>query len=161
MKSTISHIAIHLAGQGQPSPLLSQEHDRALTDLTREGVFCPVNNNNDPFSIDLYIHDSRLVLDIKDSTQTPLPSMILSLSPYRRLIKDYFLMLESFEKMRREGAHEKLEAIDMGRRGLHNEAAEKMMDRLKDKIDMDLETARRLFTLICVLHLGQTRQSGL
>lgn len=77
--------------------------------------------------------------------------LILSLSPYRRLIHDYFLMIESYEQVRIEGNLQKLEPIDMARRGLHNEAADMMRERLRDRIDIDHDTARRLFTLVCAL----------
>lgn len=82
---------------------------------------------------------------------------MLSLGPYKRIISDYFLMIDSYEQARIEGKQAKLEPIDMARRGLHNEAADLMIERLAGKIDIDHDTARRLFTLICVLHLGQAR----
>jgi uncharacterized protein (UPF0262 family) len=78
------------------------------------------------------------------------------LKPYRRLIKDYFLIVRSYDEAMREGKPSRIEAIDMGRRGLHNEGAGLLIERLEDKITMDLDTARRLFTLICVLHGGIT-----
>ena len=97
------------------------------------------------------------MLKADDARGAALPHMVLSLSPYRGLIRDYFMMIESYEKFRSEGRQEKLEPVDMARRGLHDEAAHLMMDRLKDKITMDHLTARRLFTLVCALHMDQAR----
>ena len=92
------------------------------------------------------------MLRLRNERDEELPLLALSLQPYRRLIHDYFLMVQGYEESRRSAPPERLEAIDMGRRGLHNEGAELLIERLKGKIDMDFETARRLFTLICVLH---------
>ena len=78
--------------------------------------------------------------------------LVLSLKPYKRLVKDYFMIVRSYDEAMREGKPSRIEAIDMGRRGLHNEGAESLQERLADKISMDFDTARRLFTLICVLH---------
>jgi uncharacterized protein (UPF0262 family) len=134
------------------SGFLSAEQRQALTDLTHEGYFQPVNDAHGPYALGLTIEENRLVLRLKNAREENLPLLALSLQPYRRLIQDYFLMVQGYEESRRSATREKLEAIDMGRRGLHNEGANLLADRLKDKIDMDFETARRLFTLICVLH---------
>lgn len=158
--NTNSHIAsITLQGQAQSefASRLSQEQKTALNELALQSFFKPVNEEHGPYDVSLSIQDHRLVVEFATSDGTYLTSFVLSLKPYRRLIQDYFLMIGSYEKARREFGREKLEAIDMGRRGIHNEAAELFQDRLKDKIEMDFETARKLFTLICALHKDQVQ----
>ena len=98
-----------------------------------------------------------LVFRFKNSRSEELPLLAISPRPYKKLIQDYFMMVESYEQVRHEGNPYKLEAIDMGRRGVHNEGATLLKERLAEKIEMDFETARRFFTLICVLHLGGQR----
>jgi uncharacterized protein (UPF0262 family) len=131
---------------------LKREQETALKDLLQNNHFKPLNLQDGPYDLDLSIQEGRLVLQIRSITGQDLNSYVLSVKPYRRLIEDYFLMIRSHEKARLEGRQEKLEAIDMGRRGLHNEGAQLLIDRLQDKIEIDFETARRFFTLICVLH---------
>ena len=154
-KGTIAHISLGKTAPGQGTGRMNHECDTALKDLEKEGVFQPQTDKNGPYSIELDIQNNRLVFQIKNMLEEELPLLVLSLSPYRRIIRDYFFMIESYEKARLEGNRSKLETIDMARRGIHNEAADLMQERLKDKIEMDFETARRIFTLICVLHLGQ------
>lgn len=156
-KNTISDITLHFPNRNSGPAQILRESDTAISDLIKEGVFHPLNNNNGPYCIELSIQNNRLIFQMKNDDKEDIPSLILSLSPYRRIIRDYFLMIESHETARKAGQRAKLEPIDMARRGLHNEAAQIMMERLEDKIEMDFETARRLFTLICALHLGQPR----
>lgn len=132
--------------------LSTRDRDIALKDLIENSRFQPVSDDNGPYHIDLSIQENRLVLAIKNQLNEALPMLILSLKPYKRLIQDYFLIVRSYDEALRDGKPSRIEAIDMGRRGLHNEGAELLKDRLSDKIGMDLDTARRLFTLICVLH---------
>ena len=155
-RSTISAITLHYPAD-QPPAMMAHERDTAIADLVATGRFQPANDENGPYRLDLAIHNKQLVFQIKNAGGGELPSLILSLSPYRRIIHDYFLMIESYEKARIEGKQVKLEPIDMARRGLHNEAADLMVERLDGKIAIDHDTARRLFTLICVLHLDQAR----
>ena len=103
------------------------------------------------FSLRLSIADKKLVLDVADDAGAPVVRHILSLTPLARVVKDYFLVCESYYAAVRTTSPSRIEAIDMGRRGLHNEGAEVLRDRLSGKIDMDFETARRLFTLVCAL----------
>jgi uncharacterized protein (UPF0262 family) len=156
MTSTIKSITLHYPNGVKPGAM-ANEQDRAVADLCAQGVFAFHNENHPPYHIDLSIYNKQLVLKAVDEQGNERPHLVLSLSPYRSIIKDYFMMIESYEKARQDGQQQKLEPIDMARRGLHNEAADLMIDRLKDKIDMDFETARRLFTLICVLHMDQAR----
>lgn len=132
---------------------LRGEKDIALKALTEHSLFQPVNQDNPgPYDLALSIQDGRLVMDISGADGVMLPSLVLSIKPYTRLVRDYFMLIESYETMRQNGTAEQLEAVDMGRRGLHNEGAHLLMERLEGKITLDHDTARRVFTLICVLH---------
>ena len=130
---------------------MQMEQKTALQDLLEDSYFQPVNDDNGPYDLRLSVEQSRLVLRMRNDAETELPTLVLSIRPYQRLIQDYFLMIESYENARKHSTREKLEAIDMGRRGVHNEGAELIISRLKDKIEIDHDTARRFFTLICSL----------
>jgi uncharacterized protein (UPF0262 family) len=156
MSSTIQSIILHYP-DGKPPAVMAHERERAISELCAEGYIKFQQGPPGPYKIDLSIYNRQLVLKAANVNGTELPQLILSLSPYRSIIKDYFMMIESYEKMRLDGQHAKLEPIDMARRGLHNEAAELMVARLSDKVEMDHATARRFFTLICVLHMDQAR----
>ena len=101
----------------------------------------------------LGVSENRLVFDIRLEDGTPVHKVLLSLTPFRRLIKDYFLVCESYYKAIRNAPPSQIEALDMGRSGLHDEGSHLLKDRLEGKIEVDFDTARRLFTLLCVLHL--------
>ncbi|MDP7143419.1 MAG: UPF0262 family protein [Alphaproteobacteria bacterium] len=137
--------------QENRSPLLQNECDTAIRDLTTKSDFHLIHQDKPPYNIDLDIQDNRLVMDICNPDSQQRHSFILSMSPYRRLIQDYFMMIESYEHMRLTATPEKLQTVDMARRGVHNEGADLLIDRLNDKIEMDHETARCFFTLICSL----------
>lgn len=139
---------------------IQKEQKQALQNLLGDNKFKPLNDNEGPYKVSLSIEDSRLVIRMQNVTGLDLNMLILSLKPYKRLIQDYFLMLESYEKARQSATPDKLEAIDMGRRSIHNEGADLLLARLEDKIDMDHETARKFFTLICVLHKAHLRLTG-
>jgi uncharacterized protein (UPF0262 family) len=130
------------------------EHERAVAiyDLLEENSFCPVGHDGGPYSLHLAITSNRLVFDIRLADGTSVVAHHLSLSPLRRIVKDYFLICESYYQAIRTSSPSQIEAIDVGRRGLHNEGSELLMQRLDGKIAIDADTARRLFTLICVLH---------
>ena len=139
------------------SPLLSAyaEADRrqAVADLLADNVFAPVGLPPGPYGLHLAVRDGRLLFDIRDAEDAPLHALVLALGPFRRLIKDYHMVVESHEQVVAEGGHEaRIQAIDMGRRGLHNEGAELLVARLDGRVELDFETARRLFTLVCALH---------
>jgi uncharacterized protein (UPF0262 family) len=131
------------------------EHERAVAiyDLIEENSFALVEGPAGPYDLSLGIEDNRLVLDIGNERAEPLAKHILSLTPFRRIVKDYFTICESYYEAIKRSSPSQIEAIDMGRRGLHNEGAELLRDRLAGKIELDANTARRLFTLICVLHI--------
>jgi uncharacterized protein (UPF0262 family) len=134
------------------TPELEHERDAALSDLLHDNVFAPVGNENGPYVLHLSIKEQRLVLDIRDQDDQLLNQLILSLTPFRRLVRDYFIVCESYYSATQRSNLAQWEAIDMGRRALHNEGAEVLRQRLEGKVEVDMDTGRRLFTLICVLH---------
>lgn len=131
------------------------EHERAVAifDLLEENFFAPVAPRPGPFHLRIGLEENRLILDLRRTDEAPLDRMALPLQPFRGIIRDYFLICESYYKAIRTASPSRIEAIDMGRRGLHNEGSELLRERLAEKVEMDLDTARRLFTLICVLHI--------
>ena len=127
-----------------------QERQIAIFDLLEDNFFLPDGADEGPYDLKMGLVDNRLVLDITGPGYEK--RHILSLSPFRSLIRDYFLICESYYQAIRNATPAQIEALDMGRRGLHNEASERLQERLKGKVETDLDTARRLFTLICALH---------
>ncbi len=156
-KKRIKSIALKNASPAPAACLIARDHEMALNDLKHESLFQPTGDDNGPYDLTLSIEENRLVFQIRNDTGGDIPMLVLSLKPYKRLIKDYFLIVESYEKAVKDAGPSRLEAIDMGRRGLHNEGASLLLERLEDKITMDNDTARRLFTLICVLHAESAR----
>lgn len=130
------------------------EHDRkvAIFDLLEENSFRVEGHEGGPFAILLSLADNRLVFDISEMDGSPVRKIMLSLSPLRGVIKDYFLICDSYYDAIRNATPSQIEAIDMGRRGLHNEGSELLQQRLAEKVEIDFDTARRLFTLVCSLH---------
>jgi uncharacterized protein (UPF0262 family) len=133
------------------------EHERAVAifDLLEENSFAPIGHAGGPYNLTLSIEDNRLVFDMTDETDTPLDRLLLPLTGFRSVVRDYFMICESYYDAIKHASPSRLEAIDMGRRGVHNEGAELLRQRLAEKIIVDMGTARRLFTLVCVLHLRQ------
>ncbi len=131
-----------------------QEHEReiAIYDLVEENVFALPNHNGGPYCLNLALHEAKLVFDIREESGAQVVAHILSLTPFRRILKDYFMVCESYYAAIRTASPAQIEAIDMGRRGLHNEGAQLLAERLKGKIETDLDTSRRLFTLVTALH---------
>ena len=130
------------------------EHERAIAiyDLIEENSFAPSGHDGGPYRLRLGIVENRLAFDIKDEAGTPVAVHLLSLTPFRKIVKDYFFVCESYFAAIRTATPSQIEAIDMGRRGLHNDGSRVLQERLKDKVEIDFDTARRLFTLICALH---------
>lgn len=130
------------------------EHERrvAIFDLLECNVFRPIQSPGGPYVLRLALEDGRLVFDVLTETRAPHGRVILSLTPFRKIIKDYFMICDSYYEAIRSAPPAQIEAIDMGRRGLHNEGSDVLRERLKDKIELDHDTSRRLFTLICALH---------
>lgn len=138
---------------GRSTPDVEHERAVAIYDLIEENSFQPVGDDNGgPYKLKLSLVESRLVFSVSREDASPVITHILSLTPFRRVIKDYFLICESYYEAIRSSTPSQIEAIDMGRRGIHNEGSETLRERLSGKIEVDFDTARRLFTLICVLH---------
>jgi uncharacterized protein (UPF0262 family) len=138
---------------GRSTPDVEHERAVAIFDLIEENSFCPVDDNGPgPYRLKLSLMDARLVFAISRENGEAVATHILSLTPFRRIVKDYFLICESYYEAIRSSTPHHIEAIDMGRRGLHNEGSQTLIDRLAGKIEIDFDTARRLFTLVCVLH---------
>src|SRR5918992_372917 len=134
-----------------PSPDTEHERKVAIYDLLAENVF-EVHGGQGPYRLNLAIAGGRLVFDIHNSREEHCSTIGLALSPFRRILKDYFLICESYYKAIKTATPSQIETIDMARRGLHNEGSELLKERLKGKIEIDFDTARRLFTLLCALH---------
>jgi uncharacterized protein (UPF0262 family) len=130
------------------------EHERkvAIFDLVEENVFKPAGSPGGPYVLRLALEEGRLVFDVRLKDESPHGKVILALSSFRKVIKDYFLTCDGYYNAIRSASPSQIEAIDMGRRGLHNEGSQILKDRLDGKIEIDFDTARRLFTLICALH---------
>jgi len=135
------------------------DHERrvAIFDLLEENYFEPLTpmpeDYHGPFHVTLRMVDNRLAIDLKTPEEHPLYSIHLSLTPFKRIIKQYFSVCDSYFTAIKTASPRQIEAIDMGRRGLHNEGSELLVERLKEKVKIDFNTARRLFTLICVLQI--------
>ena len=131
------------------------EHERAvaISDLLHDNSFAPASGIEGPFNLHLALEENRLALDIRDGADRPLERVLLPLSPFRSIVKDYFLICESYYHAIRNANPVRIEAIDMGRRALHDEGSELLRERLSERVAVDFNTARRLFTLLCVLHI--------
>ncbi|WP_420608057.1 UPF0262 family protein [Novosphingopyxis sp.] len=136
---------------------IEQERRIAIFDLIEENHFAPCRtypgDYAGPFQLKLSVNEGRLVLDIRRDDGEPLETLILALGRFRRPIRDYFAICDSYYQAIRKATAQEIETIDMARRGVHNEAAELLKERLEGKVEIDFATARRLFTLICVLHI--------
>ena len=131
------------------------EHERkvAVYDLLEDNRFAPVGDDRGPYTLHLGIENNRLVFDIRTEGGDKLDRFTLPLNSFRKIVKDYFIVCESYFEAIKTAPPSRIEALDMGRRGLHNEGSDILRDRLEGKVDIDKRTARRLFTLICVLHI--------
>ncbi len=135
------------------------EHERrvAIFDLIEENSFAVTDRESGPYRLRLSMQERKLVFEISDEAGKGVHTFILSLSPFRSVIRDYFLICESYYNAIRSQTPHQIEAIDMARRGVHNEGSELVAERLEGKVEVDFDTARRLFTLICALHAGTGR----
>lgn len=132
------------------------DHERrvAIFDLIEQNSFQPMGDAfAGPYNVHLFIEEDRLAIQINGEDDTEQGRVVLALSPFRKTVKDYFQICESYFAAIKNASPSRIEAIDMGRRGIHNQGSELLQERLKDKIEIDFDTARRLFTLICVLHI--------
>ena len=137
---------------GRAPPDVEHERAVAIYDLIDENCFQPVGAESGPYRLLLSLLDNRLVFNVSTETAEPLVTHILSLTPFRKIVKDYFLICESYYEAIKTSSPSRIEAIDMGRRGVHNDGSKLLQERLEGKIELDFDTARRLFTLVCVLH---------
>jgi uncharacterized protein (UPF0262 family) len=134
------------------SPEIENERNAAIADLLHENSFAPASGQTGPFALHLAIEENRLLIAVSGADQTS-ETIQLGLDAFRRIVKDYFTVCESYYDAVRRQSLAQIEAIDAGRRALHNEGSALLIERLADKIAVDHDTGRRLFTLICVLHL--------
>ena len=145
-------VTLDEASIGRSSSDVEHERATAIYDLIEQNSFAPVGHDQGPYALHIGIKENRLVLDIRREGGKPVIAHLLSLLPFKRIVKDYFLICDSYYAAIRTATPDRIEAIDMGRRGLHDEGSHVLMERLKHKVSVDFDTARRLFTLICVLH---------
>ncbi|PCG08221.1 UPF0262 family protein [Sphingomonas ginsenosidimutans] len=136
---------------------IEQERRIAIFDLIEGNHFAPQRQHPDgyagPYRVRLSVEEGRLAIEIKREDGTPLEVLVLGLGRFRRPIRDYFAICDSYFQAIRQSTPQQIETVDMARRGIHNDAATLLMERLDGKIEIDFDTARRLFTLICVLHI--------
>ena len=136
---------------------IEQERRIAIFDLIEENHFAPQRVQPDgyagPYKVRLSVEEGRLALAIRRADDTPLETLVLGLARFRRPIKEYFAICDSYYQAIRQSTPQQIETVDMARRAIHNEAADLLRERLDGKVAIDFDTARRLFTLICVLHL--------
>jgi len=151
-KQCLVSVTLDEASIGRSSPDIDHEREVAIYDLLEINSFAPVGHDDGPYALYLSVNGNRLVFDIRLQDGSPVVANLFSLSPLRRIVKDYYMICDSYYQAIRTATPDKIEAIDMGRRGIHNDGSEILMERLKGKVTIDLDTARRLFTLICVLH---------
>ncbi len=154
MTGGLSHRLVRIdLDEGSLAPLSAEQDDErkvAIQDLLKSNSFRPEGAADGPYGLKLSMAESRLALDLTGPDFER--RLLLSMSPLRGVIKDYFMLCDSYyAAIRNSTSPGQIEVLDMGRRGLHNEGAELLRDRLKDKVEMDQDTARRLFTLICAL----------
>ncbi len=134
------------------TPDIDHERKVAIFDLLDENYFELIEGASGPYCLNLSLAESRLVFAVTSEKRSPITTFMLSLSPFRKIVKDYFMVCESYYDAIKTAPPSRIEALDMGRRGLHDEGSRLLAERLEGKIEVDFPTARRLFTLICVLH---------
>ncbi|MEM7471461.1 MAG: UPF0262 family protein [Pseudomonadota bacterium] len=154
--SKLVHIEIDDAGLPTPTPEIEQERKVAIFDLLEDNSFAVPREDvpDGPYRLFLAIRERRLVFDVETEAKEKAAEFHLSLGPFRQVVKDYFQICESYFDAVKKLPPSQIEAIDMARRGIHNEGARVLQERLEGKAEVDIDTARRLFTLICVLHFG-------
>jgi uncharacterized protein (UPF0262 family) len=153
----IARISLDESSIARRGPEIDHERAVAAYDLIQTNRFELIDGHEGPYHLKIFVEENRLMLDVRShyprGEGEPLLLIGLSLNPFRRVIKDYFTLCDSYYAAIRQASPSQIEAVDMGRRALHNEGSELLMERLAGKVRLDLDTARRLFTLICALHL--------
>ena len=139
---------------GRSTPDVEHERAVAIFDLLEQNNFKPVGDDivNGPYHLKLAVVDGKLVFEIVTESGADVAVHILSLGPFRRIVRDYFMICESYYEAIKTASTGQIETIDMARRGVHNDGSQTLQDRLEGKVMVDFDTARRLFTLVCVLH---------
>jgi uncharacterized protein (UPF0262 family) len=137
---------------GRSGPDIEHERAIAIYDLIEKNLFAPEGDHAGPYTLHIGITGNRLMFDIRKESGEPVIAHLMSLTPFRRIVKDYFMICDSYYQAIRTATPDRIEALDMGRRGIHDEGSRTLMERLDGKVRIDFETARRLFTLISVLH---------
>jgi len=148
-------IELNIDVDSLPSTSPEMQHERrvAIFDLIEDNAFRPLESDRGPYILGMKLQGvNKLIFTITDNQGTAFKDVALSLTPFRRIVKDYFMICESYHNAIRTATSAQIEAIDMGRRGLHNEGSRLLTDCLRNQIDMDFRTSRRFFTLICALH---------
>jgi uncharacterized protein (UPF0262 family) len=152
-KDRLVAVTLDEASIGRSNPDVEHERAVAIYDLLEDNTFAPNDEEEQgPFALHLSITGARLAFDIRRADGTPVVAHLLSLTPLRRVVKDYYTVCDSYYVAIRTATPDRIEALDMGRRALHDEGSNLLMERLSRKVTLDFDTARRLFTLICVLH---------
>jgi uncharacterized protein (UPF0262 family) len=151
-KNRIIAIEIDEKSLAPAGPDADHERKVAIFDILEGNTFRLVGHDGGPYSVVLSLADNRLVFDVAEENGAPVRKLMLSLTTLRRVIKDYFMICDSYYDAIRNSTPSQIEAIDMGRRGLHNEGSTLLTERLSEKAEVDFDTARRLFTLVCALH---------
>ena len=151
-KGRLIRVILEGASLHRISPLQQADKEQAVHDLAMENQFYLPDHADLQTILHLSIQEGRLVFDVRNSEDNPVQAVLLALGPFKMLIRDYQMLLDSYASAVAEGREARIQAIDMGRRGLHNEGAELMISRLEGKVVIDFHTARRLFTLVCAMH---------
>ncbi|WP_343560066.1 UPF0262 family protein [Kiloniella sp. b19] len=149
----LAHVVLDETTVGRRNPDIEKERAIATYDLLEENSFLPVGSDHGPYLLTLSLIERRLRFNVQREDGAPLCEHIFSLSPLRRVMREYFEVCDSYYEAIKTASPSMIEAIDMGRRGLHNDGADILKQRLQGKLEMDFDTARRLFTLICALHV--------
>jgi uncharacterized protein (UPF0262 family) len=151
-KARICSIVIDEKSLASAGPDAEHERKIAIFDLIEQNSFHVIGYDGGPYDVALSLEDNRLVFDVSEQDGSAVRKLMLSLTTLRRVIKDYFMICDSYYDAIRSSTPGQIEAIDMGRRGLHNEGSQLLTERLAEKVEVDHDTARRLFTLVCALH---------
>jgi len=149
----IAHIFLDEKSVIRRSPQVEHERKVAIFDLLEDNEFALCEGKDGPYSLHLSIEDNRLIFDVRRENDDPIERFALPTSVFRKTVKDYFMICDSYFEAIKTKTPSQIEAIDMARRGLHNEGADLLKDRMAADVEMDKPTARRLFTLVCVLHI--------
>jgi uncharacterized protein (UPF0262 family) len=153
-RQKLAHIQLDEKTMVRRKPEVEHERNIAIYDLLEENYFAPQGGDySGPYHLHLSLEENRLIFDVRSPEGPGLLQVPLALKSFQSIVKDYFLVCESYYSAIKKSSPAQIEAIDMGRRGLHNEGSELLRERLSGKIDVDFDTARRLFTLICILHI--------